>query len=117
MLFAGVGNLGEYLIVALLWGLPFALLAAVPLVAAAKGVAGTPAKFVLHMLSGLGGALAGYSVGYRMYWQAHGPTPAIVYFLGGVVAGGICGIVCASVVWRLAVRARDRSTSAKNQSA
>jgi hypothetical protein len=102
MLLAGVRTLSEYVLVILFWGVPFAVLAALPLIAFAKRSGGSPAKTVFSLLAGLAGAVGGYALSYRLYWQAHGQTEAIVYFLCGIVAGGLCGILAASATWRIA---------------
>ena len=54
---------------------------------------------IVFMLAGFLGAVAGNFLGARLYDEAYGPTPAIVYYLGGAVAGGLVGISLGSLVW------------------
>lgn len=111
MLIAGVLSPLDFLFVLLFWGLPFALLAAIPLLTLATELSRKSGGFALYGVAGIVGAIAGHYQGYRLYWQAHGPTPAIVYFLGRAVAGGLMAIALTWAALTILSPTRRKSTS------
>ena len=98
-LFAGtfetLGDWIGWLIVAVFFIGPFAVLITLLLLRASSAVSKNRPGRLLTLLLGFVGSAAGICIGGTLYMKSYSPTPALVWCLVGAVIGGLCGLFVA----------------------
>lgn len=70
---------------------------------------------VFRSLAALPGSIIGAIVAHQLFWRLHSPTPAMVWYLGGILIGGpvslflILGLL--SIIARYRAKRQDRNGS------
>ena len=95
------GDIIAWILLGLIFISPIAVLVALPILLGAFQKNASSAQRIFKLLMGGISAAVGIFIGHELYWQSHNQIPALVWFCGGGLIGGILGTITGSVILRI----------------